>query len=91
MLVELRNLDVSYNPEAKAQLLSLKESANRVLNLAMLIKEEKDQRVEYKEPTTFQEAWNHPDKFQQKKWREAIRKEFLDMIKQGVWRKTTRN
>jgi len=31
------------------------------------------------EPTTFQEAWNHPDPEEQKQWKMAIRKEFNDM------------
>jgi len=34
----------------------------------------------------FQEAWNHPDEAQRTKWREAIRKEFRDMIKCKIWR-----
>ena len=41
----------------------------------------------YDNPKTFQEAWNHPDLEERKKWREAIRKEFNDMIyKRKVWR-----
>jgi len=38
------------------------------------------------EPTTFREAWDHPDPIQRKKWREALHKEFRDMINRGVWR-----
>ena len=34
----------------------------------------------YENPLTFQEAWNHPDKFECEMWREAIQKEFRDMI-----------
>ena len=37
------------------------------------------------EPTIFQEAWDHPDKNKCEAWRTAIKKEFSDMIKQGVW------
>ena len=40
----------------------------------------------YTEPRTFQEAWHHPDPIQRDLWREAIRKEFRDMINRGVWR-----
>ena len=40
----------------------------------------------FREPRNFQEAWNHPDEYQREKWREAIRKEFRDMIRRGVWR-----
>jgi hypothetical protein len=38
------------------------------------------------EPTTFQEAWHHPDERVREKWRQAIRKEFHDMIVRQVWR-----
>ena len=41
----------------------------------------------YENPRTFQEAWNHPDEHERKMWREAIRKEFRDMIyNRKVWR-----
>ena len=39
-----------------------------------------------RDPITFREAWDHPDPEERKKWREAIRKEFHDMNKRGVWR-----
>jgi len=39
------------------------------------------------EPTIFQDAYNHQDPSQRKKWREAIKKEFRDMTRLGVWRK----
>ena len=38
-------------------------------------------------PTTFQEAWYHNDPIKREKWRAAIRLEFRQMIKNGVWRK----
>ena len=37
------------------------------------------------EPTTFQEAFNHPDHEQRMKWHAAIKKEFNDMNKRKVW------
>ena len=37
------------------------------------------------EPTIFQEAWDPPDKNEREAWRTAIKKEFSDMIKRGVW------
>jgi len=43
------------------------------------------------EPTTFQDAYNHPNPSQRKKWREAIKKEFRDMTHRGVWRKVKRS
>ena len=43
------------------------------------------------EPSNFDSAWNHPDKNQRMKWREAIKKEFGDMMKYKVWRKIPRS
>ena len=37
-------------------------------------------------PDTFREAWDHNIPEEKEKWREAIRKEFSDMIKRKVWR-----
>jgi len=39
------------------------------------------------EPTTFDEAFHHPDPVQRTKWHDAIHKEFRDMTNQGVWQK----
>ena len=33
------------------------------------------------DPTTFQEAWNHPDPVESERWRDVIKKEFNDMMK----------
>ena len=41
----------------------------------------------YNEPRTFKEAWNHPDHEEQVNWPNAIKKEFNDMMKQGVWKR----
>ena len=41
---------------------------------------------DYDNPVTFDQAWNHPDPIDREKWREAIRKEFRDMLNKGVWR-----
>ena len=38
-------------------------------------------------PVTFQDAWHHPDINKREKWRQAIRLEYRQMIKNGVWRK----
>ena len=37
-------------------------------------------------PITFREAWDHHDETERILWREAIRKEFHDMIVRGIWR-----
>jgi copper chaperone CopZ len=39
------------------------------------------------EPETFKDAWWHKDSHEQEKWQEAIKKEFGDMVKRGVWEK----
>ena len=39
------------------------------------------------EPTTFEEAWDHPNDEERKKWREAIKKEMLDAINKGVYKR----
>ena len=39
------------------------------------------------EPKKYLEAWNHPEPFQRKKWREAINKEFGDMKDRKVFKK----
>jgi len=46
----------------------------------------KSNKVTEEEPQSFEEAFNHPDKAQRDKWRAAIKKEFNDMNKRGVWR-----
>ena len=40
------------------------------------------------EPLTFDKAWNHSNLESWKIWHEAIQKEFINMKKQKVWRKT---
>ena len=52
---------------------------------------ESSEYTKYVEPKTFDEAWNHPDPEQRRKWREAITKEFTDMKKLSVWRKVKRS
>ena len=42
------------------------------------------------EPKSFQEAWWHKDLEEREKWRTAIKKEFHNMIRRGVWRKRSR-
>ena len=43
------------------------------------------------EPVSFNEAWNHSNATSSEKWQEAICKEFTDMNKQQVWRKTSKS
>jgi histone deacetylase 1/2 len=61
------------------------ELANLLIDVAKVAGKVKDVMPQYVEPKTFKEAWNHADPMQRAKWREAIRKEFCDMIKRKVW------
>lgn len=45
----------------------------------------------FENPKTFDEAWNHPDPFQRKKWRGAITLEFSKMNEKKVWKKIKRS
>ena len=42
-------------------------------------------------PLTFRDAWDHPDIAERKLWRDAIRKEFKDMLDRKVWRNYTKS
>ena len=46
--------------------------------------------MKYTEPKTFDNAWNHPDPYQRKMWRNAMNKEYGDMNTRQVWRKIKR-
>ena len=67
------------------------ELANLLIDVAKVAGEVKDVVPQFIEPKTFKEAWNHPDPMQRAKWREAIRKEFRDMIKRKVWRRVKKS
>jgi hypothetical protein len=57
---------------------------------AMVIDYDKVDPMKFKDmfkcPQKFNEAWNHPDPWIRKKWREAILKELLKMKQNKVWR-----
>ena len=65
-------------------------SGDNLLEVANFVREatmsEQNEKVDSQwiEPKTFQEAYNHLDLVQRKKWRAGIRKEFRDMISQKV-------
>ena len=67
------------------------ELANLLIDVAKVAGKVKDVVPQYIEPKTFKEAWNHPDPMQRVKWREAIRKEFRDMVKRKVWRRVKKS
>ena len=43
----------------------------------------------YDNPDTCNEAWEHPNTKEREYWRDAVRKEFNDMIQRKVWRDTS--
>ena len=45
----------------------------------------------FKVPGSFDEAWNHPCSFQQKKWRDGFRKEVAKMDQHKVWKLVKRS
>jgi PAS domain-containing protein len=79
----LRQLKSSFNPEA-AKIIERNEQGREILlnlaNFAFF-----GEGTVEREPSTFEEAWNHDDPRSQEKWREAINKEFEEMEKKQVW------
>ena len=68
-----------------------KENLNFLIDLAIIAMVAKDTKPTKDKPQTFYQAWNHPISESQRKWGEALQKEFGDMKKQQVWRKTHKN
>ena len=84
---EVKNLQTSYNDAEAIFKDSLDDHEQREFGGFALATEE----AEYPpEPITFQEAWDHPNPIEQTGWREAIKKEFQDMKKRGVWTRIKR-
>jgi hypothetical protein len=78
----LRRPDTRLAGELKRLRTFYNDTTQETAELALMSAVESD----YGEPTSFREAWDHPDPESREKWREAIRKEFHDMINKGVWR-----
>jgi hypothetical protein len=79
----LCQLESSFNPEASRIVERIEQGREILLdhaNFAFFGIESVE-----REPTTFDEAWNHTDPRSQEKWREAINKEFQEMEKKEVW------
>ena len=90
---EIKNLNTSYNNATKLyesindgdaylafRHANLSKEFEKIdMEMAFLMQEE------IEEPTSFDEAWNHKSTNVRKKWREAIRKEFKDMMNYKVW------
>ncbi len=86
---ELKNLATSYNHKANRELEGLRDRANLILELSEIADTHsiaKSNKVNEDEPQSFEEAYNHPDKAQREKWRNAIKRDFHDINKRGDWR-----
>ena len=81
---EIRNLQASYNDAEKIYMEETKEF------VGFAFASEKVEEYP-EEPQSFEDAWNNLDSKDREGWREAIRKEFTDMIKRGVWRRIKKN
>ncbi len=72
----------------------INKTARYQIDIGIVVNDKKDDstknKQQFEEPKTLQEAWHDPDQYQQKKWCEAIRKEFQDMIKYKVWHRTNK-
>ncbi len=69
---ELKKLNTSYNTVVP----------NETIELALLMATNSGPT----DPNTFKQAWEHTNEESKIKWREAIKKEYDDMISKGVWR-----
>ena len=99
----LKQLESSYNPLASKYLTRLRNSkpllddfSNYVAKILAKYaltasKDTSGKKSMYTKLKKFKEAWNHPDPVQQKMWREAILKEFGDMIKHKIYRHYARS
>ena len=80
--LEVRRLQTSYNDAARTYNEVMNDNAFMGFALAS------ESTMKYPdEPTMFQEVWHHEDAQEREGWQTAIRKEFHDMIKRGVWRR----
>ena len=80
VLRAMKQLEASFNPDA-SRMVEEAKGGNELLPMAESSAIALNAHMELVEPRTFQEAWNHPDPEQYRKWREAIRKELGDMNK----------
>ena len=72
---EVRNLRSFNNPGR------LEQEAHFCFNVS---NEDPDVKLE---PLNFRDAWDHPNSEERHKWRQSIRLEFKQMLRNGVWRK----
>ena len=97
---EMKKLGGFFNPEAEAVVMQhqnqnelLTEQGNAMMDLVELglVAKDDDEAMGGDEaPSSFRDAWDHPDPEKRSKWRAAIQKEFHDMNRRKVWRKIKR-
>ena len=88
---EIRNLTTSYNKAEDAFRMSINQVNFTTLEYGMAFFATEDKINDLIEPNNFDAAWNHPNKNQRMKRREAIKKDFGDMMKYKVWKKISRD
>jgi hypothetical protein len=80
---QLKRLESSYNPEASTLLKNIEQGREILLDQANIaLFNISSSEIE---PTTFDEAWNHPNAKDRELWRAAINKELGDMDDKKVW------
>ena len=84
----MTNLQAFYNKGANKTVQQTEQEKATHKNLSFLIDlaiAAEDKKTNEEQPKNFYEAWNHPNGESQRKWCEAIQKEFHGMLKQWEW------
>lgn len=80
---QLKQLESSYNPEASTLIKNIEQGREILLDQASIALFNISSSE--LEPTTFDDAWNHPNSKDRELWRAAINKELGDMDSKKVW------
>jgi Reverse transcriptase (RNA-dependent DNA polymerase) len=84
LYLQLKQLESSYNPEALTLIKNIEQGRKILLNQASIALF--NISPSELEPTTFDEAWNHPNSKDRELWRAAINKELGDMDNKKGWK-----
>lgn len=82
---------LSQKHEADQTRINCKRNFYFFIDLATTVMVAKNKVTAKEEPYIFDNAWNCPDEELWRKWREAMEKEFSNMIKQQVWSKISKS
>jgi Reverse transcriptase (RNA-dependent DNA polymerase) len=80
---QLKRLESSYNPEASTLIKNIEQGREILLDQASITLF--NISPSELEPTTFDDAWNHPNSKDRELWRAAINKKLGDMDNKKVW------